>query len=114
MRSRALATLPMTAGARPRYNRAMPAHRAVVVLLVALLLLSTAAAAQKKPAQPININTAAADELTKLPGVGPATARAIIAYREKHGPFRRVEELLIVRGISRARLRVLRPYIRVK
>jgi competence protein ComEA len=80
-----------------------------------LLLVAVVAVAQKKPpAQPVNINTASAEELTTLPGIGPATARAIVQYREKHGPFRRVEELLIIRGISRARLRAIRPYVRVK
>lgn len=84
-------------------------------LLVALLLTASAVMAQKKaPEQPININAASAEELTKLPGVGPAMAKAIVRHREKHGPFRRVEELLIIRGISRARLRAMRPYIRLK
>ncbi len=62
----------------------------------------------------MNINTATADQLTALPGVGPATARAIVAFRKKHGPFRRADELLIIKGVSRARLNKMRPYIVVK
>ena len=37
--------------------------------------------------EPVNVNTAAAEELEQLPGVGPALARAIVAYREEHGAF---------------------------
>ena len=91
-------------------------RRCLAAAVLAVLLLATVGlGAQKKPgpAQPININTAGVEELTKLPGVGPATAKAIVHQRERHGPYRRVEELLIVRGISRARLRAIRPYIRV-
>jgi competence protein ComEA len=69
---------------------------------------------KQPPAQPVNINTASVAELQKLPGIGPATARAIVSYRQRHGPFRRVEELLIVRGISRSRLNALRRYITVQ
>jgi len=87
------------------------------VVLCAVILVSIGAVCafgEKKPApQPLNLNTATPAQLQQLPGVGPAIARAIIDYRTAHGPFRRVEELLIIRGISRARLRRLRPYIRV-
>ncbi len=48
----------------------------------------------------IDINRASAAELERLPGVGPALAQRIVAYRETHGPFRSVEELANVAGIS--------------
>lgn len=48
----------------------------------------------------IDINTAAAGTLTALPGIGPARAAAIVAWREEHGPFRCPEELLQVGGIG--------------
>ncbi|MGN0985879.1 MAG: ComEA family DNA-binding protein [Candidatus Enterenecus sp.] len=48
----------------------------------------------------IDINTADAQALTALPGIGPARAAAIVAYREEHGPFRYPEELLQVEGIG--------------
>lgn len=48
----------------------------------------------------ININTATADELEALPGIGPTTAQRIIAYREEHGPFARIEDLMNVAGIG--------------
>ena len=47
----------------------------------------------------VEINTAPASELEQLPGIGKLAER-IVAYREEHGPFRRVEHLMMVRGIS--------------
>ncbi|NCU87420.1 MAG: helix-hairpin-helix domain-containing protein, partial [Actinobacteria bacterium] len=61
----------------------------------------------------ININLASATELEQLPGVGPATAKAIVAYREKNGAFLRVEDLLKVRGIGPAKLSEIMPRARV-
>ncbi|NMD54836.1 MULTISPECIES: ComEA family DNA-binding protein [Tsukamurella] len=52
----------------------------------------------------VNINTAGATELDRLPGVGAATAAAIIAYRDKNGPFRTVDDLGKVSGIGDAKL----------
>lgn len=63
--------------------------------------------------QPVNINTASADELDTLPGVGPATAEAIIAYREQSGPFTSVDQLLDVRGIGDAKLAQLRDLVTI-
>ena len=60
---------------------------------------------------PVSINLAPRSELERLPGVGPALAARIVEHRERHGPFRRVEHLLLVRGISERRLRELRPFI---
>jgi len=63
--------------------------------------------------QQININRATVAELKTLPGVGEATAKRIVAYRTKNPPFRRIEELLIIRGISRNRLEQIRNKIRL-
>ncbi len=59
----------------------------------------------------ININTASANELETLPGIGKTLAERIIEHRERHGPFRRPEHLIIVRGISDKRFRALRKLI---
>ncbi|HEY8526893.1 MAG TPA: helix-hairpin-helix domain-containing protein, partial [Acidimicrobiales bacterium] len=59
----------------------------------------------------VNINTATLDELDTLPGVGPATAEAIIAHREQNGPFTSVDQLLDVRGIGEAKLEQLRDLV---
>lgn len=65
------------------------------------------------PSGPINLNTASAVELESLPGVGPATASAIVDHRERNGPFASVEKLLDVRGIGEAKLAQLRELVRV-
>lgn len=64
-------------------------------------------------ASPVDLNTATAEQLDELPGVGPATAAAILAYRDANGPFRSVEDLLEVRGIGDAKLDQLRSLVRV-
>lgn len=61
----------------------------------------------------ININTAPASELETLPGIGKGLAERIIEQREKFGPFRRPEHLIIVRGISDKRFRALRDLVTV-
>ncbi len=53
-------------------------------------------------------------ELEKLPGIGKGLAERIIDHREKFGSFRRIEHLIIVRGISDRRFRALRDLITVK
>ena len=61
----------------------------------------------------ININTASVRELQKLNGVGAVTARAIVGYRDEHGDFGSVDELLNVHGIGQATLEKLRPYVTI-
>lgn len=67
-----------------------------------------------KATTPVSINLAPREELERLPGVGPALAARIVEHRERHGPFRRLEHLLLVRGISERRLRELRPLIKIQ
>lgn len=62
----------------------------------------------------ININTASADELEKLPRVGVRTAQRIIAHREKYGKFRKPEHLMLVDGISDRHFREMRNLIKVE
>ncbi len=64
-----------------------------------------------EPAGPVSINEASADELDALPGVGPATAAAIVAHREANGPFSSIDALADVRGIGPAKLEALRPLV---
>lgn len=61
----------------------------------------------------VNLNTATVDELDTLPGVGPATAQAIVEYRSEHGRFNRIEDLLDVRGIGNAKFAALRSRVTV-
>lgn len=58
----------------------------------------------------LNVNTATAEELDSLPGIGPARAAAIVAARQRR-PFRRLTDLLRVPGIGRSTLERLRPYV---
>jgi competence protein ComEA len=68
----------------------------LVPTLAALLLLSPLV-----HAEPVNINTADATQLAKsLNGVGPAKARAIVSYRDKNGPFKSLDQLAMVEGIT--------------
>ncbi|MEY4513655.1 MAG: hypothetical protein RLZZ450_5777 [Pseudomonadota bacterium] len=59
----------------------------------------------------VDLNTADESALLDLPGIGPARARAILAYRSAHGRFRSISQLLQIRGIGRALLKQLRPLI---
>lgn len=61
----------------------------------------------------VNLNTATADELDTLPGVGPATAQAILAYRQEHGSFSSVNQLMDIQGIGEKTLAQIAPHATV-
>jgi len=65
------------------------------------------------PGDLVNINTATLDQLETLPGIGEVLAQRIIDYREEHGPYQSVEDLLNVSGIGDKRLEDLKPHITV-
>lgn len=89
----------------------------VAVFLVANLAgfaQTTAPRARKAasaPAQPVNVNQATAEQLTSLPGIGPAMAKRIVDFRQKNGPFKKVEDLLSVRGIGEKKLEQIKTHI---
>jgi competence protein ComEA len=60
---------------------------------------------------PVDLNRATAAELDALPGIGPATAQAIVAHREANGPFASIDDLEQVRGIGPAKLATIRPLV---
>jgi competence protein ComEA len=69
----------------------------------------------KTPGQgTVNINTAGADELTKLDGVGPSTAARIIEYRQANGPFTSPEQLMEVKGIGEKKFARMQPFVRIR
>jgi len=99
------------AGKRP--SRCLLA--AAVLLLCAPVLIAAADGNKKQPpAKPLDLNTATAEQLQQLPGIGPTTAKRIVQFRERSGPFHRVEDLLVIRGITRPKLEKLRPYVMVQ
>ena len=87
----------------------------IYFFMCALIFASTAMAAKKKPlpTHVINLNTATMEQLEELPGIGPVTAKSIIDFRAKSGPFKRVEDLLAVPRISKKRFQKLAPYVTV-
>ena len=66
-----------------------------------------------EPEYPLDINSAAAEELDFLPGIGPVIAQRIVEWRESNGPYRDVTELLNVEGIGPSRLEEILPYITI-
>lgn len=70
-----------------------------------------AAASDSGGAGVVSLNSATAAELTALPGVGEATAAAIVAHREANGPFTTVEQLMDVRGIGPAKFEAMRAQV---
>ena len=67
-----------------------------------------------KPAATVNINTAGATELQQLPGIGERTATRIVEYRQKNGPFKKIEELMNVQGIGEKSFLKLRTQLTVE
>ena len=90
---------------------------ALALGVVALLAAASPAPAAEETAAPakktVNVNTASADELARLPRVGPSLAGKIVAHREKNGPFKRAEDLMEVAGIGEKMFASLKPYVSV-
>jgi len=84
--------------------------RILALGLAGALLL---AAPRRPPEHPVDLNLATRTELMQLPRVGARTAERILAFRREHGPFRRAEDLMNVKGIGEKSYGRLQPYIMV-
>jgi comEA protein len=108
-------------------QRRIVMFRMMVPLVAAACLLAvhtpTLSAAQSKPAsrtttakpagKVVNINTASVAELNGLPGIGAKTAALIVEYRQKNGPFKKIEELMNVRGVGEKNFLKLKDQVSV-
>jgi competence ComEA-like helix-hairpin-helix protein len=61
----------------------------------------------------VDLNTATSEELQRVPGIGPETAERILQMRKSYGSFKKVDDLLAIRGISKERLEKMRKYLTV-
>lgn len=68
-------------------------------------------APEAAPHSPIRLNQASAEELERLPGIGPEMARRIVDFRTQNGPFRTLDDLLAVPGIGPATLEEIKPFL---
>ena len=96
------------------------------MVMVVLLILGLGVAAQASQASPrtppaakasasglVNLNTASVTQLETLPGIGKSTAERILEYREKSGGFKKIEDLMNVRGIGEKNFLKLKPLVTV-
>ena len=91
----------------------MTQFRIPFLVLVALVASAMLGVSAMQPEEPININTATAEELTELPRIGDVTAARIVKWREENGPFAATEELMNVQGIGERVYERIRPHVTV-
>jgi len=86
-------------------------HRSVLAIFAVFVCVISAAAAAQQPsrgAKPaaavstevVNLNSSTPAQIAALPGIGPKTAELIVQYREKNGPFKKIEEIMNVKGVG--------------
>lgn len=94
---------------------------ALILLAMAIVLPTTftviaaehSTTNEKAVTTKININSADLKELQKVPGIGPATAAKIVAYRDENGSFSTIDQLLSIKGIGKVTLEKMKPYITI-
>ena len=97
-------------------TRFLIAAIATIALMPGLVHAQARPGAQKPvatAAAPINLNTATMDQLESIPGIGAKTAERIIAYRQKNGGFKKIEDLMLVQGVGEKSFLKMKPLITV-
>jgi len=79
-----------------------------------MLVLAVPSYSQDPPTKKIDINSASVQELQKLPQIGAAVAQRIVDYREKHGKFSKIEDIMKVKGIGEKTFLKIKPLITVE
>jgi len=88
--------------------------RLFVIILINLAFCLIASANQKKgPLRQVNINTATRTELVQIPKIGEKTAEQIVEFRKINGPYKRIEEIMNIKGIGEKTFLSIKPYITV-
>ncbi len=91
--------VPYQSGAGPSSSSSLPPSNSNPFPFT---VISSTPTANPAAADLVNINTATLQELDALPGIGPTTAQNIITYRQQHGPFQHIEDIMNVPGIGPA------------
>jgi competence ComEA-like helix-hairpin-helix protein len=94
-------------------NRHSALRAFLAILALTLAAIPSTLAKKKPPARPININTAGANELQQVPGIGPSTAQKILDTRKSYGIFKSVDDLLAIKGIGPKKLENMRKYLTI-
>jgi competence protein ComEA len=89
----------------------MRIHQRLFSAALILCLLAAAAPAFAGETKTVNVNTATVAEFQLLPRIGPSVAARIVEQRDKNGPFKSLDDLLLVRGIGEATYEQLKPYV---
>jgi len=96
--------------------------RILIATIAAIALSAATAGAQERATSPkttaaaqapVNLNTATVDQLVTIPGIGTKTAERIIAYRQKNGSFKKIEDLMNVSGVGEKSFLKMKPLITV-
>ncbi len=82
-------------------------------LILVGVLLASASAFAAEARRVVNVNTADASQLALLPRVGPSVSQRIVDFRKENGPFKSLEDLMLVQGIGEKTFQLIKPYVAV-